>query len=491
MNREKTNKDRNPGESGLFRLPAAVIDNMKRMLRFSIRTNISATYLILFSVFFVLLVGLLLLGYVQTTRQAIWQEYGEIMEAIRSEVESENWDTTLQETLDRIYKEDKIGILVVNHTNGQKISNALDYPIWNYDKIADGRLLEAESEVFSLLPYQLIAFEEDAGANRSVVFFFSVANQIYVARTLSVYLLGGYLIGALLLWFAGGRKVKQIIRPIDRIAQATKSINTKNLGARIDVGQAKYELKDLASTINDMMDRMQDGYRKQQQFVSDVSHELRTPISVINGYANLLDRWGKEDPVILQEAIDALKNESQNMGDLVEKLLFLARYDRDALKYDMQPIDFSELMDEVGKETEMIDDQHHIVWSVEEQLRILGDANRIKQVARIFVDNAVKYSPPGGEILIRGYREDPYVVLEVEDRGMGISKDQLQPIFERFYRTDESRSKHTGGYGLGLSIAKIIVLQHDGKIRVRSKPGAGSIFAALLPILPTKEKEKR
>jgi signal transduction histidine kinase len=337
----------------------------------------------------------------------------------------------------------------------------------------------------------LIAFEEDAGANRSVVFFFSVANQIYVARTLSVYLLGGYLIGALLLWFAGGRKVKQIIRPIDRIAQATKSINTKNLGARIDVGQAKYELKDLASTINDMMDRMQDGYRKQQQFVSDVSHELRTPISVINGYANLLDRWGKEDPVILQEAIDALKNESQNMGDLVEKLLFLARYDRDALKYDMQPIDFSELMDEVGKETEMIDDQHHIVWSVEEQLRILGDANRIKQVARIFVDNAVKYSPPGGEILIRGYREDPYVVLEVEDRGMGISKDQLQPIFERFYRTDESRSKHTGGYGLGLSIAKIIVLQHDGKIRVRSKPGAGSIFAALLPILPTKEKEKR
>lgn len=465
-------------------------ENAKRLLRFSIRSNISATYLILFSVFYLVLMSMLAAGFIHSTASGFRSDNRELMEALVEEAENSGLGPSLQETLDGAFLQYDIPILVIDTSSEERISNSLDYPVWNYDK-GDQGILQKQRSFLSLLPYGLMALEEEGAGDMRVVFFFSVVRELELAGVMAVYLLLGYVLGMLLLWIAGGMKVKQIIRPIDRITNAAKRINTKNLDARIDVGRAKYELKDLASTINDMMDRMQDGYKKQQQFVSDVSHELRTPISVINGYANLLDRWGKEDPEILQEAIDALKNESSNMADLVDKLLFLARYDRDTLKYDMQPIDFSELMDEVGKETEMIDEHHKIIWNVEEGLRLRGDANRIKQVARIFVDNAVKYSPEGEEISIRGYREGRHIVLEVEDHGMGIPKEKLKDIFERFYRTDESRSKNTGGYGLGLSIARIIVLQHGGKIRLRSKPGSGSVFAAIFPILePGNEKKK-
>jgi signal transduction histidine kinase len=133
----------------------------------------------------------------------------------------------------------------------------------------------------------------------------------------------------------------------------------------------------------------------------------------------------------------------------------------------------------------MIDSTHEICADIIPEIRIEGDPNRIKQVIRIFVDNAVKYTPEGKKIQIKIYKEDKFSVVEITDAGIGISKEDLDNIFERFYRADESRTKTTGGYGLGLSIAKIIILQHGGKIRVRSKPGSGSKFSVYIPMIET------
>lgn len=478
-----------PNKNSWMSFPGGLLDNMKRMLRFSIRSNITATYFVLFTLFFVLFAIMMTAGYIQSTKNGFYDTHEEIILEVLLQVDEETDRGALQSKLDTVYQEDRMGILVLDPEMDRPMANSPDYPIWNYRDIVAQGFFQREAALLALLPYDLMALEATSNQGVEVVFFFEIHQQIQLAKNMGAILILGYLMGCLLLWIAGGMKVRQIIQPIDRITRAARQINTKNLDARIDVGQAKYELKDLASTINAMMDRVQDGYKKQQQFVSDVSHELRTPISVIQGYANLLDRWGKEDPVILQEAIDALKKESKSMADLVEKLLFLARYDRDALKYEMKVLDFSELMDEVGKETEMIDGHHLISWTVEKDLFLTGDANRIKQVARIFVDNAVKYSPEGSPIVLRGYREGTYGVLEVEDQGIGIPKEKMKDVFERFFRTDESRSKNTGGYGLGLSIARIIVLQHGGKIRVRSQLGKGSVFAALFPINTTKPME--
>jgi len=284
--------------------------------------------------------------------------------------------------------------------------------------------------------------------------------------------------------FRGRSITRNVLYPIAEVTKMTKEIKAQNLNLRLNVTNAKDELKELIITFNEMMDRIENAYNKQNQFVSDASHELRTPISVVQGYARMLERWGKEDPEVLQESIEAIRNESDNMKELVDKLLFIARNDKDTLVLTKEKFSLSEMMEELVKETRMVDEQHTIEGNVEQGIEVNGDRNRIKQAMRIFVDNAQKYTEPDKTITIGLKREGQTAVLSVKDEGCGISSKDLQNVFDRFYRADESRHRNKGGHGLGLSIAKIIVLRHGGKINVRSKVGEGSIFSIILDVEP-------
>jgi signal transduction histidine kinase len=284
--------------------------------------------------------------------------------------------------------------------------------------------------------------------------------------------------------FRGRSVTKNVLYPIAEVTKMTKEIKAQNLNLRLNVTNAKDELKELIITFNGMMDRIENAYNKQNQFVSDASHELRTPISVIQGYARMLERWGKEDPEVLQESIEAIRNESGNMKELVDKLLFIARNDKDTLILTKEKFSLSEMMEELVKETRMVDEQHTIEGTVEPEIEINGDRNRIKQAMRIFVDNAQKYTEPGKTIAIGLKREGKTAILSVKDGGCGIAAKDLPNVFDRFFRADESRDRNKGGHGLGLSIAKIIVLRHGGKINVRSKVGEGSIFSIILDVEP-------
>lgn len=264
--------------------------------------------------------------------------------------------------------------------------------------------------------------------------------------------------------------------PIAEMTKITKGIKAQNLNLRLNVTNTKYELQELVITFNEMMDRIENAYNKQNQFVSDASHELRTPISVIQGYARMLERWGKDDPEVLNESIEAIGNEADNMKELVEKLLFIARNDKDTLILTKDNFSLSEMMDELVRETQMVDGLHEIEHSIEEGIEIFGDRNRIKQAMRILVDNAQKYTEPGKTIEISLKKEDDWAILSVKDSGCGIDSVAINSIFDRFYRADQSRDRNKGGHGLGLSIARIIVLRHGGKINVKSKMGEGSIF---------------
>lgn len=286
--------------------------------------------------------------------------------------------------------------------------------------------------------------------------------------------------------FRGRSITRNVLYPIAEVTKMTKEIKAQNLNLRLNVINAKDELKELIITFNEMMDRIENAYNKQNQFVSDASHELRTPISVIQGYARMLERWGKEDPEVLQESIEAIRNESDNMKELVDKLLFIARNDKDTLVLTKEKFSLSEMMEELVKETRMVDEQHTIEGNVEQGIEVNGDRNRIKQAMRIFVDNAQKYTEPDKTITIGLKREGQTAVLSVKDEGCGISSKDLQNVFDRFYRADESRHRNKGGHGLGLSIAKIIVLRHGGKINVRSKVGEGSIFSIVLDAEPNR-----
>ena len=275
---------------------------------------------------------------------------------------------------------------------------------------------------------------------------------------------------------------KRVLAPIRDIASMAETLSESNLSNRINIAGTKNELKDLAAVINRMLDRIERSYNSQKQFVSDASHELRTPISVIRGYTDMLRRWGKDDPEVLEEGIAAISQETEGMKDLVESLLFLARHDKKTLMMEISPFDPAELIAEVQKEEAMVHQEYSFNIVSLESMQIKADRNMMKQVLRILCDNAVKYSQSGTNISLSCRKEaDGTCCLSVRDEGQGISQEDLPRIFDRFYRSDKARKSETGGHGLGLSIARIIVIAHNGKIRVRSKPGCGTVFSVMLP----------
>ena len=244
------------------------------------------------------------------------------------------------------------------------------------------------------------------------------------------------------------------------------------------------DLQSIEIALNSLLKNMKDNEKRQMRFVSDASHELRTPIAVIQGYVNMLDRWGKEDEQVLGESIEALKNESQHMKELVEQLLFLARGDSGRQHLNMERTDINRMVSEVWEESMMIDENHRYEFKgTESEACVKGDVAMIKQSVRIFVQNAAKYSEPGTTIKLGVSDEVGYVSYLIEDEGTGMESSDIIHIFDRFYRSDEARNGETGGSGLGLSIAKWIVDAHGGTIQVISRADIGSRFIVKFPKL--------
>ena len=306
--------------------------------------------------------------------------------------------------------------------------------------------------------------------------------------------------------FGNNRSIRKVLRPIqdlaatasrlssmthmsrqelESLADELEKINAKHLDSRLDLAATQKELRSLAQAINDMLDRVHLAYSAQMRFVSDASHELRTPIAVIQGYAALLDRWGKSDPAALQESIDAIRGEAASMERLVEQLLFLARGDNDSQPVQKQPLDLTQLAGEVLREEEMIHPDRTFLPRWEEPAAVMADPGLMKQLVRILMDNAVKYSPQGGRIYLRISPSGGFVRLTVQDEGIGIPPRSIPHIFDRFYRSDQSRDRKTGGAGLGLSIARWIVEHHGGWFEVISREDVGTRITFVLPLAPS------
>jgi len=290
------------------------------------------------------------------------------------------------------------------------------------------------------------------------------------------------IVGIFAIIFVGSRASRRLLAPIKTMTEAVREISFNQLDKRLDVSGSKNELKELAQTFNDMLDRIEKSVEQQKRFVSDASHELRTPISVIQGYTNLLARWGKDDRTVLEESIAALQSEAENMNHLIEELLFLARDDSGRLTINKENINLGDVVREILHETRLIDSVHHITSERIEDVVISADRNLVKEAIRILIDNSVKYTPDGGTIRLNCYKKKKKGIISVEDTGIGIAKEDLPHIFTRFYRADVSRTKDKGGTGLGLTIAKLIIDNHQGNIRVWSEPNEGTIFRIELPL---------
>ena len=298
------------------------------------------------------------------------------------------------------------------------------------------------------------------------------------------------------------RKIRRDLAPLDEIAfkakvlgntadfdpqtfyeleKAINEISPVKEGAKLHTGNA--ELEQLEISINNLLERMRDSYRQQSRFVSDASHELRTPLAVLQGYVNMLDRWGKTDEKILNESIDAIKSETEHMKKLVEQLLFLARGDSGKTKLNMQSFSLNEMMKEVYEESSMIDKNHIYSFTEENnEITAYGDISMLKQTARILIDNASKYTPENSSILLKiktSNEGSPSFIIQ--DEGIGISSKDVSHMFERFFRSDPARTKDSGGAGLGLSIAKWIIDRHGGYFDVISREDIGTRITVTLP----------
>ena len=275
---------------------------------------------------------------------------------------------------------------------------------------------------------------------------------------------------------------KKMLEPIDQITKTADNISINNLKQRIEVIGPDDELKRLGNTFNKMIDGLQGAFDRQIQFVSDASHELKTPIAVIQGYANLLDRWGKDDRDALEKSIYAIKLETSNMANLVEKLLFIAKGNSVNQRIDKKEFWLNELICEVVRESNLIDHSHIIASDKNDFISMFADYKMLKQMLRIFIDNSIKFTPEQGKIDISSEIHNKTVKITVSDSGIGIPKDEIQNVFERFYTIDKSRSKEKGGTGLGLSIAKLIVDMHNGTINIESTEGIGTKVTVILSI---------
>ena len=298
----------------------------------------------------------------------------------------------------------------------------------------------------------------------------------------------------------GTSKIRKTLKPLDEIAEtasrlsnmtfdeekvqnleeAISKISPTTSNEKIHTGDS--ELQGLEESINNLLDRMSESYRQQARFVSDASHELRTPISVIQGYANMLDRWGKEDEKILNESIVAIKSEVENMKNLVEQLLFLARGINGKTQLNCKEFFLNDMMNEVFEESKMIDENHIYKYEENEKIKIYGDESLLKQTARILIENAVKYTDKGELIKFKiGKNEKEEVYFYIQDSGIGMNEKDVSHIFERFFRADTARDRKTGGTGLGLSIAKWIIDKHGGYFGVLSREEIGTRITVFLP----------
>ncbi|MBA1434635.1 HAMP domain-containing sensor histidine kinase [Bombilactobacillus bombi] len=338
------------------------------------------------------------------------------------------------------------------------------------------KYLQASMPIYSEHTKKIIGYAKINNGMRNYHRTFRQLNQkmlvvILFAVLLSIVL--GYLLTQPLV-----RRIKQINRTIDKINADPDST------ARIPQQHSNDEITDLVARFNRMLDRLQEYTNQQKEFVEDVSHELRTPVAVIEGHLKLLQRWGKDDPQVLEESIDASVSEIGRMKKLIQEMLDLTRAEQIETNYVNETTKANETIQQAYNDFVMLHPDFKISLddTVPPHTIVQIYRNHLMQILVILLDNAVKYSRERKEINLSVSTESGMLAIAVQDFGVGIKQEDLKRIFNRFYRVDKARSRQSGGNGLGLSIAKKIVEMYKGNISAESAVGSGTIFRVNLPL---------
>ncbi|MFD1429878.1 sensor histidine kinase [Lacticaseibacillus mingshuiensis] len=310
--------------------------------------------------------------------------------------------------------------------------------------------------------------------------FHSTMHQVYLIITV---LAAAALAIALALAFFMTRRFMQ---PIKLITNTIDIVNEEpQSSVRIPELRRNDELGDLVNEFNGMLDRIQQFIDQQGEFVQDVSHELRTPVAVLEGHLQLLNRWGKDDPQVLDESLAASLQEITRMKRLIREMLDLTRADQVDVQFPNAVCDIHQAIDQVVNDFKMVHPEFTFLLDneLDGPVWVRMYRNHLEQVLIILLDNAVKYSKDRKEIQVSAGAEEGAIAIAVQDFGEGISPKDRERVFNRFYRVDKARSREAGGNGLGLAIAQRLVESYHGHISVDSALGHGSIFRITLPTI--------
>jgi heavy metal sensor kinase len=281
-------------------------------------------------------------------------------------------------------------------------------------------------------------------------------------------------------WLSG-----RALAPVNQIMESAERVGGRNLSRRLEVPRAKDELRRLTEQLNAMLDRIEASVKRITQFTADASHDLRTPLALIRTNAELVLRRSRSESEY-REALSRILATAEETTELIEQLLMLARADANVAQLKMEPTDLYQILHTAGQKARILALGKGLTFSnsvLPHSCVLSANQAALERLFLCVMDNAVKYTPPGGHVALVPSLEDTQAIIEVRDTGIGIAEEDLPHVFERFYRADQARSRETRGSGLGLSIAKWIAECHNGSIELLSQPGHGTKVKIRLPLL--------
>ncbi len=324
---------------------------------------------------------------------------------------------------------------------------------------------------------------DDTGAVSGLVYLAMPLPAAGLPLNLVLELAGAGLAAVVLASIAGTVIARHIARPVEDVAYAVAAVSAGNLNQRVPTESGIRELNSLGQAFNAMTESLRQSDQAKNAFVADVTHELRTPLTVIKGTIETLEDGALDDTEGRGPLLASMQRETERLIRLVNDLLVLTRADAGTLNMHLQPLDLGELARARCEHFAVVAARHQVQFALTgaQSAWVLGDADRLAQVLDNLLDNAIRYSPDGSTVAVEIRQSSDECQCAVRDCGPGIPEKHLPFIFERFYRADESRNRQTGGAGLGLSIARALILAQGGRISAESLPGGGTALRFSLP----------
>ncbi len=281
--------------------------------------------------------------------------------------------------------------------------------------------------------------------------------------------------------------IRLTLKPMSRIVHMMGDIHAGSLDKRLPIDMKQAEIESLGISINQMLERIETAFQAEKeakerirQFVSDASHELRTPLTSIHGFIEILMRGAAEKPEQKEKALQSMYAESVRANKLIEDLLFLAKIDREP-SFEMKKGALGDVILEMEAELKLLARNRKLEFFVDQKIEAVFDKDKMKQAILNLFYNAVQHTDEDTGVITVSLQEDGGIMLMIADNGTGIAPEHVPHVFDRFYRTETSRSRQSGGAGLGLAITKTIIDSHNGTIEVKSEQGKGSVFIIRLP----------